>query len=310
MPKRNWTKNQKNTSIPASDSNNPIKKESSLKEVVPVVQPMSASDSDESDKEELPIAQSKSNSETNKVAKSQQQSKAAGPSNSALASDESVVEKPAASKLKKKPLPKSQLKKTTKPVRNTPSSASDSDETDTERKQPTKKSKNQAYSASDSDETDRESKQPAAKNDKQSSSGESSSDESSSNETDPSSNNKSKSFRDLAKKKDHLVANRISFRRKLDYDPDRPAASKFKNRLVDDFVPKVNNEEFISDSDSETDSGEDYDSREYPSWQRGLGGNRHANTDPWPKPRKFGYSDKLNLEKRIKKICKVSIKLR
>ncbi|GAA5803888.1 hypothetical protein HPULCUR_009373 [Helicostylum pulchrum] len=103
---------------------------------------------------------------------------------------------------------------------------------------------------------------------------------------------------------EHLKANRISFRKKRDYDENMTAAENIKGRLNDLFVPSVKDDEFISDSESDTDSGEDYETREYPSWQRTLSLKHNKEKDPWPTQRKFGYSDKLKLEKRIKKICK------
>lgn len=108
-----------------------------------------------------------------------------------------------------------------------------------------------------------------------------------------------------AKNRTHLSANRISFRRTQEYDDTLSAADNVKNRLSDLFVPEVNEDYFISDSDSETDSGEDYDGKEYPSWQRTLSSGHDKIRDPWPKQRKLGYSDKLKLEKRVKKICRV-----
>lgn len=108
---------------------------------------------------------------------------------------------------------------------------------------------------------------------------------------------------------EHLKANRISFRKKRDYDENMTAAENIKGRLNDLFVPSVKDDEFISDSESDTDSGEDYETREYPSWQRTLSLKHNKEKDPWPTQRKFGYSDKLKLEKRIKKICKVKNKI-
>ncbi|KAG2234770.1 hypothetical protein INT48_000119 [Thamnidium elegans] len=107
---------------------------------------------------------------------------------------------------------------------------------------------------------------------------------------------------------EHLKANRISFRKKRDYDDHLTAAENIKGRLNDLFVPSVRENEFISDSESDTDSGEDYETREYTSWQRTLGLKHDKEKDPWPTQRKFGYSDKLKLERRIKKICKVKKK--
>jgi hypothetical protein len=106
-------------------------------------------------------------------------------------------------------------------------------------------------------------------------------------------------------RKSNLVSNRISFRKKKEYDDKLSAANNVKGRLSDLFVPEVKQDYFISDSESDTDSGEDYDAREYPSWQRTLSSKHNTEKDPWPKLRKFGYSDKLKLEKRIKKICRV-----
>ncbi|CEP07063.1 hypothetical protein [Parasitella parasitica] len=111
-------------------------------------------------------------------------------------------------------------------------------------------------------------------------------------------------FRESITKRNHLVGNRLSFRRKGEYDASKPAAVNLSKRLNDSFLPSVQQDVFISESDSEPDSGEDYDTKEFPTWQRTLTWNRNPEEDPWPKQRKFGYSDKLKLEKRIKKICR------
>lgn len=103
----------------------------------------------------------------------------------------------------------------------------------------------------------------------------------------------------------HLVSNRISFRKTREIDDKKTPAENVAERLSDLFVPEVKDNYFISDSESETDSGEDYDTRKYPTWQRNLNLAHNKKTDPWPVQRKFGYSDTLKLEKRIKKICRV-----
>ncbi|KAI7904005.1 uncharacterized protein BX663DRAFT_506084 [Cokeromyces recurvatus] len=128
---------------------------------------------------------------------------------------------------------------------------------------------------------------------------------SSSDESD--SNNNEENFtklRGYIRKRNHLTSNRISFRAKREIDPSKSAAINYATRLSDAFVTNVNPDYFVSDSDSETDSGEDYDRREYPPWQRTLSWNTKPDEIKWPKQRKFGYSDKLKLEKRIKKICR------
>lgn len=114
-------------------------------------------------------------------------------------------------------------------------------------------------------------------------------------------------FRESVIKRNHLVGNRLSFRRRGEYDDSKPAAVNLSKRLNDSFLPKVQEDLFVSDSDSEPDSGVDYDTFDFPTWQRTLTWNRKPEEDPWPKQRRFGYSDKLKLEKRIKKICKVSV---
>ncbi|KAG2193858.1 hypothetical protein INT47_010003 [Mucor saturninus] len=101
-----------------------------------------------------------------------------------------------------------------------------------------------------------------------------------------------------------LVSNRISFRKTREFDAKKTGAENVKERLSDLFVPEVNDNYFVSDSESDTDSGEDYEVKEYPTWQRNLSRNHDQATDPWPVQRKFGYSDTLKLEKRIKKICR------
>lgn len=113
-------------------------------------------------------------------------------------------------------------------------------------------------------------------------------------------------FRESVTKRDHLVGNRLSFRRRGEYDNSKSAAVNLSKRLNDSFLPNVQQDYFVSDSDSEPDSGEDYEMKDYPTWQRTFTWNRNPEEDPWPKQRRFGYSDKLKLEKRIKKICKVS----
>ncbi|KAL9542590.1 hypothetical protein MBANPS3_008535 [Mucor bainieri] len=111
-------------------------------------------------------------------------------------------------------------------------------------------------------------------------------------------------FRDSVTKRTHLVGNRLAFRRRGEYDDTKPAAVNLSKRLNDSFLPNVQEDGFVSDSDSEPDSGVDYDTFDFPVWQRSLTWNRKPQEEPWPKQRKFGYSDKLKLEKRIKKICK------
>lgn len=102
-----------------------------------------------------------------------------------------------------------------------------------------------------------------------------------------------------------LVSNRISFRKTREFDAKKTGAENVAERLSDLFVPEVNDNYFVSDSESDTDSGEDYEVKEYPTWQRNLSRTHDQATDPWPVQRKFGYSDTLKLEKRIKKICRV-----
>ncbi|KAI8642349.1 hypothetical protein BD408DRAFT_183135 [Parasitella parasitica] len=114
----------------------------------------------------------------------------------------------------------------------------------------------------------------------------------------------SRQFRESITKRNHLVGNRLSFRRTGEYDASKPPAVNLSKRLNDSFLPSVQQDFFVSESDSEPDSGEDYDTKEFPTWQQTLSWNRNPEEDPWPKQRKFGYSDKLKLEKRIKKICR------
>jgi hypothetical protein len=107
-------------------------------------------------------------------------------------------------------------------------------------------------------------------------------------------------------KKRKLKSNRICSRRTLEYNKDASAADNYKSKASAAFVPTVHQDFFISDSDSDTDSNDDYGSDSFPEWQRSFK-NRPANASHWPKARRFGYSDNLKLEKRIKKICRVSL---
>ncbi|KAL7308673.1 hypothetical protein PS15m_011848 [Mucor circinelloides] len=129
-------------------------------------------------------------------------------------------------------------------------------------------------------------------------------DEASQNTSSNASTTSNRKFRESVIKRNHLVGNRLSFRRRGEYDESKPAAVNLSKRLNDSFLPNVQEDIFVSDSDSEPDSGVDYETFDFPSWQRTLTWNRKPEEDPWPKQRRFGYSDKLKLEKRIKKICK------
>ncbi|KAI8369966.1 hypothetical protein BD560DRAFT_397207 [Blakeslea trispora] len=189
-------------------------------------------------------------------------------------------------------------------------------------KLPPKKKKQQAVayeSASDSDETDSEqsSQESSKKRDRSSSSSDNDEEDeldqkrqrkacALATETDQVYNLEEQLAKVVArtKKSSVLDANRISFRRRVDIDPAKPLSVNYKNKLLDTFVPNVKEDDFISDSDSEEDSSDDYDAKEYPPWQRTLGWNPQPDLSPWPKQRKLGYSDKLKLEKRIKKVCK------
>ncbi|OBZ84878.1 hypothetical protein A0J61_07067 [Choanephora cucurbitarum] len=182
-------------------------------------------------------------------------------------------------------------------------------------KLPPKKKKQQmaVESASDSDETDHETEKNRGASEADSS-------EADNNEADTQADNDTKNKKRVREdseeegqkkqkitdsaKKSILDANRISFRRRIDADPAKPVSVNYKNKLLDTFVPDVKADDFISASDSEEDSGDDYESKDYPAWQRTLGWNPEPDTAPWPKQRKLGYSDKLKLEKRIKKVCK------
>jgi len=131
-------------------------------------------------------------------------------------------------------------------------------------------------------------------------------DEANQNTSSNASTTSNRKFRESVIKRNHLVGNRLSFRRRGEYDESKPPAVNLSKRLNDSFLPNVQEDIFVSDSDSEPDSGVDYETFDFPSWQRTLTWNRKPEEDPWPKQRRFGYSDKLKLEKRIKKICKVS----
>ncbi|KAG0761104.1 hypothetical protein G6F24_007814 [Rhizopus arrhizus] len=212
-------------------------------------------------------------------------------------------------------------------------SASDSDETDTEKNKSTiahlhshvhdqSKSRSKQYeSASDSDETDTESNNQKAANatpaerirslEKRqvqskafrtkefvnSDSDSDGDDESSDSEED------GNLFVYEEQKKRELNSNRISFRRKLEYNENSSAAVNFKNKASDAFVPTVHQDFFISDSESDTDSNDDYDPNSFPEWQKNFN-NKPTKATDWPKTRRFGYADNLKLEKRIKKICR------
>lgn len=227
--------------------------------------------------------------------------------------------------------------KTSTPTLSTPatrsySSASDSDETDDERrtmyaqkikeqqaKKALSKSKKAAVkkvivpeSDSDSDEPNQKERfvKPTKKFIKTSkylsNSDDSDQEKNSSDANDTTIKEESIKFNPEQRSTSHLVNNRISFRKKRTYDASLTPAENVTDRLSDLFVPQVSDNFFISDSDSETDSGEDYEVKEYPSWQRNLDKKHNKEKDPWPTQRKFGYSDTLKLEKRIKKICRVN----
>lgn len=195
-------------------------------------------------------------------------------------------------------------------------SASDSDDTDqeqsTQRQSVSKTDQKQHPSASDSDETDQD-QQPLSiieRKRKRSSSNYRTreiiedSDESDFSSSDDSEPNVDQ-FALGNQKKRKLKSNRICNRRTLEYNKDASAAENFKGKASSAFVPTVHQDFFISDSDSDTDSNDDYNSDSFPEWQRSFK-NRPANASHWPRARRFGYSDNLKLEKRIKKICRVS----
>lgn len=195
-------------------------------------------------------------------------------------------------------------------------SASDSDDTDkeqpTQRQSVSKTNQKQHPSASDSDETDQE-QQPLSIIERKRKRSDANyrtreiiedSDESDFSSDDDSEPNVDQ-FALGNQKKRKLKSNRICNRRTLEYNKDASAADNYKNKASSAFVPTVHQDFFISDSDSDTDSNDDYGSDSFPEWQRSFK-NRPANASHWPKARRFGYSDNLKLEKRIKKICRVS----
>ncbi|KAI9276558.1 hypothetical protein BY458DRAFT_505345 [Sporodiniella umbellata] len=152
-------------------------------------------------------------------------------------------------------------------------------------------------SDSDSDDTDKEKNQKKTttqtakgKDDKAESDSDSNSDEDG-------------TFVYRKQKRLNLERNRISNRKTCAYDENRSAAWNYKNKASDAFVPTVYEDFFISDSESDTDSGDDYNSDSFPVWQQSLRGKKEGETN-WPKRKKFGYSDNLKLEKRVKKICR------
>ncbi|CEG63921.1 hypothetical protein RMATCC62417_00987 [Rhizopus microsporus] len=193
-------------------------------------------------------------------------------------------------------------------------SASDSDDTDkeqpTQRQSVSKTNQKQHPSASDSDETDQE-QQPLSIIERKRKRSDANyrtreiiedSDESDFSSDDDSEPNVDQ-FALGNQKKRKLKSNRICNRRTLEYNKDASAADNYKNKASSAFVPTVHQDFFISDSDSDTDSNDDYGSDSFPEWQRSFK-NRPANASHWPKARRFGYSDNLKLEKRIKKICR------
>lgn len=195
-------------------------------------------------------------------------------------------------------------------------SASDSDDSDqeqpTQRQFVSKTDQKQHPSASDSDETDQE-QQPLSTIERKRKRSNANyrtreiiedSDESDFSSDDDSEPNVDQ-FALGNQKKRKLKSNRICNRRTLEYNKDASAADNYKNKASSAFVPTVHQDFFISDSDSDTDSNDDYGSDSFPEWQRSFK-NRPANASHWPKARRFGYSDNLKLEKRIKKICRVS----
>ncbi|KAI9483156.1 MAG: hypothetical protein EXX96DRAFT_132033 [Benjaminiella poitrasii] len=293
-----------------SDETDNENRSSTVTQRKPQTTVMSASDSDETDIEKRSSVSKQKNAHRQEVL-------------SASDSDETDKES-------------SKTRKDT-PSRSTqPLSDSDSDETDRESTKPViikrtkstrsisskqSSSSSSDESASDSDETDNESTQKQEYKRKNrinpgikpktseyiSDSSNISSTSSDESDSESDSNAVGKNAADLrgyVKKREHLTSNRISFRSKREIDPNKSAAVNYATRLSDAFVTNVNSDYFVSDSESETDSGEDYDRRDYPAWQRTLSWNKNPEKVEWPKPRKFGYSDKLKLEKRIKKICR------
>ncbi|ORE03218.1 hypothetical protein BCV72DRAFT_296621 [Rhizopus microsporus var. microsporus] len=192
-------------------------------------------------------------------------------------------------------------------------SASDSDDTDqeqsTQRRSVPKTNQKQYQSASDSDDTDQGQQHLSIierKRKRSSSNYRTREIIEDSDESDFSSDDSEPNVDQFAlgnQKKRKLKSNRICSRRTLEYNKDASAADNYKGKASSAFVPTVHQNFFISDSDSDTDSNDDYGSDSFPEWQRSFK-NKPANASHWPKTRRFGYSDNLKLEKRIKKICR------
>lgn len=96
------------------------------------------------------------------------------------------------------------------------------------------------------------------------------------------------------------------------YDSDVDAKVQYDRRRVRQSNHKVNPDFFISDSESDTDSDASYSHEPDLPWHRSI--DRHAKIrekvakEGWNvKTGKWSADERLKLEKRIKKICRVSL---
>jgi hypothetical protein len=102
---------------------------------------------------------------------------------------------------------------------------------------------------------------------------------------------------------DTLDNNRILSRHRKKYDETDSVETRLNRRFNADVVPTVEKDFFISDSDSATDSDDSYSHPSPHAWHNETGFyGKHG--VQFPKGRKFGFTDRIKLEKRIKKICR------
>jgi hypothetical protein len=100
---------------------------------------------------------------------------------------------------------------------------------------------------------------------------------------------------------DALDNNRILSRYRKKFDENDSVETKLNRRFNADIVPTVENDFFISDSDSATESDDSYSHPSPHAWHNETGYyGKHG--VQFPKGRKFGFTDRIKLEKRIKKI--------
>ncbi|KAI8888308.1 hypothetical protein K501DRAFT_329899 [Backusella circina FSU 941] len=211
-------------------------------------------------------------------------------------------------------------------------SASDSDNTDEESARPAKKKKvsppkTNDSSASDSDDTDEESTRPTITNNRvtnknninfRTTSHIYDSDDDFENQHLNDVNNaipqevfnmENLDKIPLFKHTKKIENNRLITARRKKFDDDTNIETKLDGRFNAEFVPSVNEDFFISDSESDTDSDDSYIHPSPYRWHNEISwyarqGKKALGQEPFPKSRKFGFTDRLKLEKRIKKICR------